>query len=208
MKALLIVDIQNDFLEEGALGVTGGNKIIDLINQLQDQFELIVASKDWHPKNHISFASTHQKQVFDVVTVDGEPQVLWPPHCIQDTHGAEFSPKLNVERIEKVFFKGVDPLTDSYSAFFDNKRERQTGLALYLKLRKVDEIFIVGLTTDYCVRYSALDAVSLGLKVTVYLDACVGVNLHPGDEEKALSEMERAGVKLQISPQSSKSRSF
>src|SRR5262249_42252801 len=156
--------------------------------------DLIVATKDWHPPNHISFASRHGKTPGEVIEIGGIRQELWPEHCIQGTKGAEFSPKLNTRKIAQVFFKGVDPNIDSYSTFFDNAHQRSTGLGDYLKQKGVNEIYIVGIATDYCVKYSVLDAAKLGFKSHVLLDGCRGINLQPGDIDRAIDVMRKAGA--------------
>lgn len=197
MKALLVVDIQNDFIPKGALGVPDGDKIIPIVNKLLDKhFDLIIATKDWHPENHGSFASTHNKKVGDSINLNGVEQILWPDHCIQNSFGAQFVQGLNLDKIHKVIFKGTDPNIDSYSAFFDNYHLKQTELDSYLKQHNVTDLFIIGLATDYCVKYSTLDAISLGYKVHVIEDACRGVNIHPRDSEKAILEMEQAGAQI------------
>ncbi len=201
MKALLIVDVQNDFLPGGALAIPEGDKIIDQINEIQPHFPLIVATKDCHPPNHISFASTHQKKPGESIAVKEGKQELWPDHCIQGTFGSEFSSKLEIGRIKKIFFKGIDPTIDSYSAFFDNVHSRSTGLGEYLKEQGVDSIYIAGLATDYCVKYSVLDALHLGFQAHVILDCCCGINLHPNDIEKALETMKKAGATFILSTQ-------
>jgi nicotinamidase/pyrazinamidase len=194
MKALLIIDVQNDFLPGGALAVPKGDEIIPLINKLQNQFSCVVATKDWHPPKHISFASSHGKQVGDMIEVEGRNQELWPDHCIQGTTGAEFPKDLKKEKIEKVVFKGVNPQIDSYSTFFDNARLRSTGLGEYLQSIGVDEIYIAGLATDYCVKFSVLDAKVFGFKIHVVTDACRGIDLNPGDIQRALEDMQAAGA--------------
>ncbi len=195
MKALLLVDIQNDFLPGGALAVAEGDQVIPLANRLQKQFDLVVASKDWHTANHGSFAANHPgKRPGDIVELNGLRQILWPVHCVQDTPGAAFSAKLDTSRFAQVFQKGTDPGIDSYSSFFDNGHRKATGLGDFLKARKVTDVFLAGLTTDYCVRFSALDALALGFRVHVILEACRGVNLSPGDVAQAVAEMKRAGV--------------
>ncbi len=196
LKALLIVDVQNDFFPGGALRVPDGKPIIPLINRLQESFSCIVATKDWHPPHHISFASTHGKKPGEIVEVGGMKQVLWPDHCVQGTPGAEFSPLLHKEKIDQVFFKGVDPMIDSYSTFYDNAHLRETGLEKYLRERGINEIVLVGLTTEYCVKYSVLDALELGFKITVVLDGCRGVELHPGDCARAIEVMRAAGATI------------
>jgi nicotinamidase/pyrazinamidase len=202
MKALLVVDLENDFMPEGALGVKGGDKIVPLINQLMSRFPLVVASKDWHPKDHCSFATSHPgKKPGDEIDIQGHSQVLWPVHCVRDTPGADFTPSLKQERISAIFYKGTDRVIDSYSAFYDNNRQKSTGLTEYLKKHKVTDLYIVGLTTDYCVVYSALDAIDEGFKVTVIQDACRGINLHPHDVDNALAAIAAKGGKIITSQQ-------
>lgn len=197
MKALLIVDMQNDFMPGGALPVPKGNEIISLINALIPKFSLVLASQDWHPKDHISFAVNHPgKKVGDVIKVGGVEQILWPVHCVHYTKGAELVDQLKKDSIESTFYKGVDRTIDSYSTFFDNARARSTGLADFLHTRQIDEIYIAGVATDYCVLYSALDAMDLGFKVHVIVDACRAINLKPNDEKKALQLMQAKGAHL------------
>lgn len=197
MKALLIVDIQLDFLPGGALGVKDGNRVIPIIDDLMEMpFDYIVASRDWHPENHGSFASTHHKKPGDTVMLKGIKQILWPKHCVQGTPGSEFSPMLKLEKVHDIFSKGTDVDIDSYSAFFDNGHLKATGLDEMLKKKNITDLFIVGLTTDYCVKYSVLDAVDLGYRVFVVKDACKPVNLREDDEDKALQEMEKVGAKI------------
>ena len=200
MNCLLIVDIQNDFLPGGALAVPEGDAVIPVINRLQDRFDLVLATQDWHPPDHGSFAASHPgHKVGDVIELDGVPQILWPVHCIQNSPGAQFSTALDTTRLARVFRKGVDRKIDSYSTFFDNAKRRSTGLADYLREQNVQEIFICGLATDYCVRFSALDALELSFPVTVVEDACRGVNLQPDDSLNALRELRKAGAKIQSS---------
>ena len=200
MNCLLIVDIQNDFLPGGALAVREGDAVIPVINRLQECFDLVLATQDWHPADHGSFAANHPgHKIGDVIQLDGIPQILWPVHCVQNTPGAEFSPALDATRLARVFRKGIDRKIDSYSAFFDNAKRRSTGLADYLRQQSVNDIFICGLATDYCVRFSALDAVELSFPITVIEDACRGVNLQPDDSAKALRELRKAGAKIQSS---------
>ena len=197
MKALILVDIQNDFCPGGALPVKDGDKIIPVANKLQTYFDLVVATKDWHPPDHGSFVSSHKgKNAGDIVMINGFPQILWPPHCRQNTPGAEFKATLEIEKIQAVFFKGTDKNIDSYSTFFDNAHCRSTGLADYLKSKSVNAVYIAGLATDYCVKYSALDAIALDFKTYVIEDACRGVNLIDGDIENALDEMRARGIKI------------
>jgi len=196
MKAFLIVDVQNDFCPGGALAVKDGDKIIPIINRLEDKFDLILATQDWHPKDHGSFASVSGRPVYDKIKLSGLDQTLWPDHCVQGTNGAELHPDLRKDKIEKIFRKGTDRTFDSYSGFFDNGHKKDTGLGDYLKARGVSEVYIAGLTTDYCVRYSALDSNSLGFKTYVIQDACRAVNISPDDSDKALEELRINGVKV------------
>lgn len=197
MKALLLVDLENDFFPGGALGVKGGDEILPVVNHLLTlPFDCIVGSKDYHPAGHVSFAATHHKKPGERVQVKGREQILWPVHCVQGTPGVEFHPGWDSTKIEKVFFKGTDEGIDSYSAFFDNNREKSTGLDEYLKKKKVDTLYIAGLTTEYCVKYSSLDAMGLGFKVYVVVDGCKGVNLKKDDAENALREIESKGAVL------------
>ncbi|MDO7852022.1 bifunctional nicotinamidase/pyrazinamidase [Hymenobacter convexus] len=172
MKALLLIDIQNDFLPGGRLAVPEGDAIIPLVNDLQPLFELVVATQDWHPAGHESFASSHAgRQPFEQIDLHGLPQVLWPDHCTQAGPDAELAPALRTERIEAIFRKGTSVEIDSYSAFFDNGHRKSTGLADYLRGRGVTDLFVSGLAADYCVYYSALDALDAGFRTTVLTDA-------------------------------------
>ena len=194
MKALIIIDLQYDFLPGGSLAVTGGDQIIPVINKLQKKFDLVVASQDWHPKDHVSFASNHNKKIGEVIDFDGLKQVLWPVHCVQESRGACLSDQLEQGQIAKIFQKGIDKDIDSYSAFFDNGKKRKTGLDDYLKSQGVKELYFVGLATDYCVKFSVLDALELGFKTFVISEACRGVDLNPGDVKKALEDMQNKGA--------------
>jgi nicotinamidase/pyrazinamidase len=197
MKALVIVDLQNDFLPGGALPVPGGDEVIPLANQLQNQFGLVVATQDWHPPDHGSFAANHPgTKPGDRIMLDGIEQILWPVHCVQDTHGAEFASWFDTKRIASVFQKGIDPRIDSYSAFFDNVHRRATGLGDYLKDRSVKDVYLLGLALDYCVKYSALDACQLGFETHVIVDACRGIALERDDLDRALDEVKKAGATL------------
>lgn len=171
-KALIIVDIQNDFTTGGALEVHQGETIIPIVNQLQECVELVVATQDWHPKGHKSFASNHSgKKPFERIELEGLDQVLWPDHCIQGTPGAAFHPALNLNRAEAIFRKGMDVSIDSYSGFYDNGHKRSTGMAGYLRERGVREVFVCGLAGDYCVYYSAKDSISEGFRTFLIEDA-------------------------------------
>ena len=198
MKALILVDIQNDFLPGGALAVAGGDEIVSLANRLMEDFEIVVATQDWHPPDHGSFAANHLgKEVFESIDLHGLPQTLWPVHCVRDTSGAEFAPGLDVRRITRVFQKGTRPEVDSYSGFHDNGHRHSTGMADWLREQGVTHLTVCGLATDYCVKLTALDAVSEGFRVTLALAACRGVNLMAGDVDKAVREMRGAGVEIQ-----------
>lgn len=195
MKALILVDIQNDFLPGGALAVPDGDAVVPVANRLQSHFERIVATQDWHPAGHESFASSHPgHEMGAVIDLHGLSQVLWPDHCIQETPGAEFAADLVMSGVEKVFHKGTDPTIDSYSGFFDNAERRSTGMADYLRQKDVDEVYVSGLATDYCVKATALDAARLGFKTWVVIDGCRAVDLQPGDGEKSVQEMRDHGV--------------
>src|ERR1051325_6670661 len=197
MKALILVDIQNDFLPGGALAVPDGDKIIPVVNQLQSLFPIVVATQDWHPANHGSFAVSHPgKKIFEQIELNGLPQTLWPVHCVQNTKGAELATALNRDRIAKVFPKGTDAGIDSYSGLFDNGHRKSTGLGEWLKAQGVTEVFVCGLATDYCVKFTALDAAQMGFKTHLIEDASRGVNLRPDDVKNAVAEMKRAGVEI------------
>jgi nicotinamidase/pyrazinamidase len=195
--ALVLVDLQRDFLPGGALPVPEGDRVVPLANRLARRFDLVVATQDWHPPDHVSFAVNHPgHSPGDVVTLGEIRQVLWPVHCVQFTLGASFAADLDAGRIVRIFAKGTQREVDSYSGFFDNLRRRSTGLCEYLKDRRVERLYLLGLATDYCVRATALDARSLGFETFLVADACRGVDLHPGDVQRALTEMQRAGVRL------------
>jgi nicotinamidase/pyrazinamidase len=195
--ALILVDLQNDFLPGGALAVPEGDQVVSAANHLMEGFEIIVATQDWHPADHGSFAANHPgRQVYEVIDLHGLPQVLWPVHCVQGTSGAEFAPGLEVERITRVFRKGTDPGIDSYSGLYDNGHRRSTGLAEWLREQGVTRLTVCGLATDYCVKFTALDAVAEGFEVTLHLPASRGVNLSPGDVEAAVEEMRAKGVAI------------
>lgn len=197
MTALILIDLQNDFFPGGALAVQQGNEILPAINELiKLPFDLIVATQDWHPVEHESFAPHHHKPVGEVINLHGVQQVLWPIHCVQNTHGAKFAEGWDVSKVNKIIHKGTDPCVDSYSAFFDNELKCSTGLGLYLKEKGIHTVVIAGLATDYCVKFSVLDALKLGLKVVVVPEGCRGVNINPEDSKNALNEMTAAGATL------------
>jgi nicotinamidase/pyrazinamidase len=197
MRALVLVDIQNDFLPGGALAVPRGDRVIAPANRLQPRFELVVATQDWHPEGHLSFASSHAgRKPGELAELDGLPQVLWPDHCVQGSRGAELAALLDGRRVEAIFRKGTDPRVDSYSGFFDNGARKATGLADYLRGRGVGELCVLGLATDYCVKVTALDARKLGLATAVVEDACAAVELRRGDGAAAFVELAAAGVRI------------
>ncbi len=193
--ALIIVDMQNDFLPGGALAVAGGDEIIDEINRISKAYDLVVATQDWHPHNHGSFASQHEgARLFEMGQLAGMPQVMWPDHCVQGSFGADLTRELNQERVEAIFRKGMNPEIDSYSAFFDNGKLKATGLEGYLRGRGVTEVHICGLAADYCVWYTAKDAIELGFEAVIMLDAVKAIN--PEEFEKIKQEFLGLGGKL------------
>ncbi len=195
--ALVIVDIQNDFMPGGALEVPAGDEVVPIANQLILRFELVVATQDWHPPDHGSFAANHPgHQPGDVIELDGLQQILWPVHCLRNSTGAQLVDEIDEDEIDRIFVKGTDPTVDSYSGFFDNGHRRETGLGDFLKAEGTDAVYIMGVATDYCVKFTALDARQLGFQTFLVEDACRGVNLQPGDVDKALAEMRAAGVTI------------
>lgn len=197
MNALYIIDIQNDFCPGGALAVHEGDQIIPLVNQLQNKFDLVIMSQDWHPADHGSFAANHSGAApGEVIDLHGLDQILWPVHCVQGSFGAEFTAGLNTNQVAAIFRKGTDPTIDSYSGFFDNGQRMATGAFGYLKELGVTDLYLVGLATDYCVKFTALDGKTLGFNTHVIVDACRGVNLQSGDVDKALDEMRAAGISV------------
>lgn len=177
MKALVLVDIQNDFLDGGSLAVPLGNEIIPIVNLLIPTFDVVVATQDWHPANHKSFASKHiGKQPFEMINLNGLPQVLWPDHCVQGSFGAQFHKDLNTNAIEAVFRKGIDVEVDSYSGFFDNGRRNTTGLTGFLKEKQITEVYVCGLAGDFCVQYTANDALQQGFTTFMIVDAIRSIN--------------------------------
>lgn len=197
MRALILVDLQNDFVEGGALAVSGGSETVAVANALVHRFDLIVATQDWHPATHESFAVHHPGRTpGEVVDLHGLAQVLWPVHCVQGTFGAQFVDSLDVSRVTHVVQKGTDPSVDSYSGFFDNGRRHATDLAPWLRDHAVTAVYIMGLATDYCVRFTAMDAVSEGFDTHLIVDGCRAVDLQPGDGQRAMEAMAAAGVHL------------
>lgn len=194
-STLLIIDVQNDFCPGGSLAVPDGDTVIPVINRVAGLFPHVVATKDWHPKNHVSFAGSHPgKEPQDTIDHGGVTQVLWPEHCVKGTKGAEFHPDLDVTPINLVLHKGSKTHLDSYSAFFENDKKTATGLEGFLRALGFSRVFVVGLAEDVCVYFSAMDARTLGFETTVITDATRGVNLPEGSVDKARSDMEGAGV--------------
>lgn len=197
MKCLMIADLQNDFLPGGALAVPRGDEVVPVANEWMVKMPLVVATQDWHPPDHISFASRHpDRDVGETIEIDGISQRLWPDHCVADTHGAALSSKLDVDRIDHLIRKGTDPRLDSYSAFFANGRKKATGLHHLLQEKDVDEIYLMGLATDYCVKFTALDALDLGYRTYLIRRGCRGIDQPEGSIEQSLEEMRRAGAEM------------
>jgi len=195
MNCLLLIDFQLDFLPGGSLAVAEGDAILPLLNGLQPRFDLVVATQDWHPAGHRSFASAHLGQaLFSEIQWQGLPQRLWPAHCVQCTPGALLHPGLNLDRVEAIFRKGTDPDLDSYSAFFDNGHRRATGLSAYLRARGVTQVFVAGLASDYCVYFSAKDARGEGFEVAVLEDASRGIA--PASMAAAKTDLLARGVRF------------
>ncbi len=201
-SVLLIVDVQNDFIPGGALAVSDGDQIISLINTLQQRFDHVVATQDFHPEDHGSFAANHPgKKPGEFIELAGLNQILWPVHCVQGTHGSDFHESLAQERWEAIFKKGKNPEVDSYSGFFDNAKRGDTGLGDYLTSKGIQRVFVCGLALDYCVKFTALDAKELGFDTFLIADATKAVNLKPTDGETAITEMESAGITILTSKQ-------
>jgi nicotinamidase/pyrazinamidase len=199
--ALIIVDIQNDFLPGGALAVSGGDEIIEGVNAVSMEFEKlyfkIILTQDWHPRNHNSFASAHPgKQPFEQYSTDGIGPVLWPDHCVQGQKGADFSPLLNTKVADAIIRKGLNPKIDSYSTFIENDKKTETGLGGYLKSLRITRVFICGLALDYCVYFSAMDARTLGFKVYIIIDLTRGIDDPAGSVSNALEDMTQNGIKF------------
>ncbi len=197
MKALIIVDVQKDFCKNGNLAVPQGDDVVPVINELQKKYEVVVATQDFHPQNHGSFASNNEgKKPGDMGKLGGLDQVMWPDHCVQGTDGVKFHDQLETSKIMKVFPKGTNPKIDSYSGFFDNDKKSSTGLGEWLKEKGVTEVDVVGLALDYCVRATAEDAKKLGFKTAVIEKATKAVNLQPDDGQKAINALKEAGVEV------------
>lgn len=197
MRALIVVDVQNDFMDDGALPVPGAYDVVPLVNEAMKRFEIVVATQDWHPPGHGSFASSHAgRSPYERIDLHGLEQVLWPAHCVQGEDGAAFVNGLHTDRFTTVFPKGTDPRVDSYSGFFDNGHRNSTGLSAWLKERGVTDVSVLGVATDFCVKFTALDAVGEGFGTTLLVDACRGVDLNAGDVARAVEEMRAAGVTI------------
>ena len=195
-EAFLIIDVQNDFCPGGALEVTDGDAVVPVINHLQERFETVILTQDWHPADHSSFSANHDgAEPFSMVDMPYGPQVLWPVHCVQGTDGAAFHAGLKTDRADLVIRKGFRAAIDSYSAFFENDHKTVTGLAGYLRERGIERLVMAGLATDFCVRFSAVDAANLGFDVTVVEDACRAIDLD-GSLAAAMDEMQGLGVKV------------
>ena len=196
-RALILVDIQNDFMPTGALPVADGHAVVPVANALIAEFDTVVATQDWHPANHGSFASQHAgKSPYELIDLNGLEQVLWPDHCVQGSEGAKFVAGLNVDGISAVFPKGTDPSVDSYSGFFDNGHRRDTGLAAWLRERDIERLWVLGVATDYCVKFTVLDALREGFDTSLVIDGCRGVNMNEGDVDAAIEAMREAGAKI------------
>ena len=189
--------VSSDQVPGGALAVRAGDEVVAVANRLMHEYELVVATQDWHPADHLSFASQHAGgHVGDVIQLDGLDQILWPDHCIQNTTGADFAANLDRARLQQVVQKGTDRRIDSYSGFFDNARRHTTGLERYLRSKGVDTIHVMGLATDYCVKATALDAIDLGFHTVLLTAGVRGVDVHPGDCQRAIEQMRAAGVEI------------
>jgi nicotinamidase/pyrazinamidase len=195
MKTLIIIDLQYDFLPGGSLAVSGGDEIIPVVNRLTEWFDLIVATQDWHPPDHASFASNHPgKKPFDRIELGGIEQVLWSDHCVQGTRGAELAAELDTRRVEAIFRKGMDPGIDSYSGFFDNGHKKSTGLGDYLKGKKAGKVCVAGLAGDYCVYYTVMDALMLGFRAGLIEDATRAIS--DAGYQTALLTMREKGAEV------------
>lgn len=195
--ALILVDLQVDFMPTGMLPVAEADQVVPLANALMQDYRTIVATQDWHPANHGSFAANHPwRKPGQVIDLHGLQQVLWPIHCVQETWGAEFVAGLETDRITKVFQKGTDPEVDSYSGFYDNGHRKSTGMGEWLKEQGIEEVHVLGVATDYCVKYTVLDAISEGFRTTLLKEAARGVEMTAGDVERAVEEMRTAGAEV------------
>ena len=194
MKSLLLIDVQNDFMPGGALAVPEGNQIVPIINKIQHKFDLVLATQDWHPAGHASFASTHNKDLYELIDLNGIDQVMWPDHCVQGTTGADFHAELKLDKIEAIFRKGTNPEIDSYSGFYDNAHLKSTGLSGYLKEKGVTELYFAGLAGDFCVAFSVKDALNEGFTSFLIEDATRAIDAE--GFEKAKAEIVEKGGKI------------
>ena len=196
-NVLIVVDVQNDFCPGGALAVTEGDLVVPIINRIMGSFHRVVATQDWHPREHVSFASNHPgKKPFEQIRIGDLSQTLWPDHCVPGTKGADFHEGLHADRFDLVVRKGSNPAVDSYSAFLENDKKTRTGLDGYLKSIKAERLFLAGLATDYCVFFSAMDAVSFGFKTVVIIDACRGIDVPDNNIEISLQTMKKKGINI------------
>ncbi len=195
-NCLIITDIQNDFCPGGALAVAGGNEIIPIVNSLTQKFDKVAATQDWHPSDHVSFAATHDKELYDVITIDGIQQVMWPVHCVQGSLGADFHKDLDLRPVDLIIRKGSHRNIDSYSTFMENDKKTFTGLHSYLQGFSIRDLYFCGLATDYCVYYSAVDARNMGFNVSVILDACRGVDVPAGNIVATVQAMKERGIRI------------
>jgi len=195
-NCLIITDIQNDFCPGGALAVAEGNEIIPIVNSLAQKFDKVVATQDWHPSDHVSFAATHNKELYDVITIDGIQQVMWPVHCVQGSLGADFHKDLDLRPVDLIIRKGSHRDIDSYSTFMENDKKTITGLHSYLQGFAIQDLYFCGLATDYCVYYSAVDARNMGFNVSVILDACRGVDVPAGNLAATVQAMKERGIRI------------
>lgn len=195
MKALIIIDMQNDFLSGGSLAVPDGEEIVAIVNSMQQYFDLVVATQDWHPSTHKSFASNNPgKKTYDEIELNGLPQILWPDHCVQGTNGAMFTPLVNMNRVEAIFRKGTDMDIDSYSGFYDNGHRKSTGLSDYLRGKLITRVYFAGLAGDFCVYFSALDALAEGFDTYLMEDAVRSID--PEKFKQAKAEIASRGGRI------------
>ena len=196
-RVLLVIDVQNDFCPGGSLAVHDGDSVVPVVNHLAPRFHLVVATQDWHPDSHVSFAKNHAgRAVYDRVELNGISQVLWPTHCVAGTHGADFHPALNTENFRLILRKGTNPAIDSYSAFMENDKKTITGLKGFLRGLRIDLVYVCGLATDFCVFYSAMDSVRAGFKTNIVLDGCRGVDVPQGSINKSIAVMKENGISI------------
>ena len=195
-SALIIVDVQNDFCPGGALPVPEGNAVVPVINGISPKFDKVVATQDWHPENHVSFAKNHGREPYEVIVLGNTEQVLWPEHCVQGSPGADLHPDLDLRPVDLIIRKGSDPRIDSYSAFLENDQVTETGLHAYLRGLRIEDVYLCGLATDYCVCFSALDARTFGFNTYFLLDATRGIDVPEGNIRKCLRDMKSRGIHI------------